>query len=294
MSEAALSGEEGTLEDFELDEDTSLVLDDIEALNVDEGSKSKEAEGADAPTESEETSGAADKEPQQTSKEVEGGEKEAKKEVEAKEEPKPSKQDQAVEEPKSGGDGLTPLLKQIEENESKFVESLSKDIFQLDEETAQKLEENPREVVPKLLAKGYVRALYGVSRLMQQTMPTMVQQVMSEVKTASDNEREFFEQFPQLSNPSYRSEIDRVAGIIRQSNPKMPRDQFMKMVGVTAMNLLGVEGAKAPRAEQKVKPVPPQPSGVTGASGQKPDVKVGSSEDNFFAALNQEFDEVDD
>ena len=294
MSEAALSGEEGTLEDFELDEDTSLVLDDIEALNVDEGSKSEEAEGTDTPTKSEETSGDADKEPQQPLEGVGEVEKEAKKEVKAEEEPKPSEQDQAVEGLKSGGDGLTPLLKQIEENESKFVESLSKDIFQLDEETAQKLEENPREVVPKLLAKGYVRALYGVSRLMQQTMPTMVQQVMSEVKTASDNEREFFEQFPQLSNPSYRSEIDRVAGIIRQSNPKMPRDQFMKMVGVTAMNLLGVEGARAPKAEHKVKPVPPQPSGVTGISGQKPDVKTVSAEDNFFAALSQEFDEVDD
>lgn len=167
--------------------------------------------------------------------------------------------------------------------------------FQLTEEQADALVEEPNKVLPQMMAKLYLDSYTSVMQAVQQQMPQMVQAVIAQSQAAQDTENSFFQAWPQLSKPEYKDTLDRIADTYRAVNPKANAETMIKEVGAQAWVALQLpidELMAHTAAVQKPPAAPAKPTGRLPAGPGNPTIsskQVTQKPKNEFEQLADEF-----
>jgi hypothetical protein len=142
----------------------------------------------------------------------------------------------------------------------------------------------PHKVLPELAAKVMLDSFDASVSILASMLPQMVEQIVSQRNVASEAQKAFYDQWPQLARPEYAPEIQRITAMYRSMNPKAPLKKALSDIGALAMTTLGIPlapvSAPAPPAPA-MRPVP----FVPGGAGTVPSAPPSSQDVNIFAHL---------
>lgn len=175
------------------------------------------------------------------------------------------------------------------------------DEHRIDDDTAELILTDPKEHLPKLLAKAQARAERMIWENVNQAMPEAIQRVLSEQQTETEQKDAFYEAWPQLQsyvqkNPDAEKTIQRMRDMFLQQPDanKMTSEEIIQHVGAAASVALGVplQGQSSGNGQQQQQQQPAKqketprssPAARTASSGQGK--KLGA-----FEALDASFDD---
>ena len=130
--------------------------------------------------------------------------------------------------------------------------------YALSDEVAAKLETNPGEVLPDILANVQLDAMERTYYSVMSSLPNLVQQVIQANTTMTRQQEAFHAKWPGLKGQDERV----VAGCItafRQSNPRCTLEQAIQGGGALAAMQLGVDLQEAQGIQAAQPESPPQP-----------------------------------
>lgn len=228
----------------------------------------------------EETQPAAKEQP--AAQEEEPAQEEAETQAEAEEapqqeqgEPEPTSQPEAK--PQTPSEAETPqapedLNAQFQEWFSKSAETLADQVYALDDETREKLDTAPSEVIPQLAGRLHMQILTAAVTQAANMLPQMIQQEQVRTTEVQAAENAFYDAWPALRDHS--QEVDRIADAYLRANPKADRDTAIKEIGTIASVRLQVPlPGQEPPAQQQPAPAPVTPTAARGgqaAAAQPP------------------------
>lgn len=213
-------------------------------------------------------------------------EAEPKKEETPKEEPKKvevsAKEEKPKEEPKAEPaketqPGTRPQpkrqdLKAAREELVKTIEASYKNL--LTEEDAEKLLQDPREVLPRLIAHLYADLYEVQNQVMWSQMPQFVGQTIDARSTAKEREDAFFTRWPKLkehvgNDLEKNRKLIQIGRAYQQIVPNASVEEAIEAVGAQAMSIFKIPFEAAPAQQQAPEPAretQPKPSGFKPAS----------------------------
>ncbi|MAH46432.1 hypothetical protein CMI37_11410 [Candidatus Pacearchaeota archaeon] len=174
-------------------------------------------------------------------------------------------------------------------------ELLATQHYVLDDATAEELDTNPREAVPRLLAKVELDAVTASVSHMMQILPNLIETTLAARKGADSDEEAFFAQWPLLNADEHRDTIYNLAATYRQVNPNASKADFNQNVGAQAIVALGLleafqsnGGASTEVKPEEAKTKPFKPGGA-GRPGADP----ASRDTNAFSQMVTELEAED-
>lgn len=181
-----------------------------------------------------------------------------------------------------------PVLKAWNENQQKLDTEL-RNFYALDEATADKLLENPREVMPMLLAKLHQAVLQNTYKTVIDRLPPLMKATAEAVKTHAKNEESFFKAWPvfKQDDPAQMQVLLQYGQLYRTQNPTASEADFIKFVGAAAAAHLGLKMPVTAKGNGKGKPTPYSPaasSAPASGSGEPPPSQM----DDFMTAVQSE------
>jgi len=184
--------------------------------------------------------------------------------------------------------GEDPYLQAWNQNQAALDKSL-RDYYAIDDATAERFLENPKEVLPAILARVHMAVLQNTYKTVLDRLPPLMQQTATQVREQAKSEEKFFTAWPVFNaqDPTHMSTILTYGQMYRQQNPKASEADFTKFVGAAAAAHLGLK-MPAKKSNGKGKPLPYNP-----AAGSAPSTGVGEPkptqfEDMFNAVKMQE------
>jgi hypothetical protein len=153
-----------------------------------------------------------------------------------------------------------PYLKAWNENQQQLHAELEK-YYAIDEATADKFLENPREVLPKLLSRVHLAVLQNAYKTVLDRLPPLMQATAQAVKQNAQTEEKFFKAWPvfKQDDPTHMNVLMQYGKLYREQNPGASEADFTKFVGAAAAAHLGLK-MPAAKGNGKGKPTPYSPA----------------------------------
>jgi len=219
----------------------------------------------------------------------------------APEEPAVQAEPQSTEEPAAQPVPETPpeppiepqqVLEQYNQWRQQAMDVLEKEHYNLTEEQAELLENEPAKFMSKLAATLHVEILQQATAAVMRVVPSLMQQVQTMQQDQSAKEEVFFQQWPQLRE--YRDDVFRHGQAYHQTNPAATFEDFVRDVGAIVSVARQVVVAPPAGGNGEVvtppAPVPPKPLGAAG--GARPTTPATNR--NPFAQLDQDFESFEE
>ena len=173
------------------------------------------------------------------------------------------------------------------------LDRVAQEQYQLTEEEIEAISTQPEEAIPRLLSRVYLDAVQGAMQAIMMQMPQLVQNTLQQKTQAEQAEEQFFSKWGKLRDEKYYDDIRRVAQAYRATDPNLPTERLMDLVGVQVSLLHGlpIESVEGQQAQQTETPqAPPQPVGLEGVAES---TARQARDDNPFATLAEEMMEDD-
>lgn len=154
---------------------------------------------------------------------------------------------------------LTP--EQVKEIRGKFEDALAARYQFSDEETLA-LQTEPEKVLPKLAAKMYADVLDDVNRMLQQTVPVMLQEYSVVTERETKARGEFFSAWPELA--AHEQQVLYMGQMYRNMNPTASPQEAIQRIGEMTMAALGLRR----QAAEEPPPAAPQAPFRPAAAGR--------------------------
>jgi len=177
-------------------------------------------------------------------------------------------------------------LKHREETLPKLEE-----IFQLSDEEATALDEQPSKIIPKLAGQMMYDTMLSTYNAVLAALPTVIGTVLKASNSADVAEAQFFTAWPDLNTKKSAPAISAAVQAYRAANPRAKLDDIIQGAGVMAMINLGLDPMKKKEevvATPKKKVVPAKPAAPRGAPPAPP-VAPGDKPVNEFDELTTLF-----
>jgi len=161
--------------------------------------------------------------------------------------------------------------------------------FKFTDEESELLSVNPGEVLPKILAGMFYDVHEAVLQSVRTSMPSLMGAVEGQRTKQETAKSKFFEQWPDLKDKKYESDIRRVSSFYLQSNPKATQEQFDRDVGAQIMvaNKIPFDLATGKKLEAQVEE--PRAAAHKPASPTASAALSGAPTENAFEILSEEF-----
>lgn len=159
--------------------------------------------------------------------------------------PQPSQQA-----PPAGGEptlSLSQIAEELDKQQAKFVEALAGSQYKLSDEDINNFMEKPGEVIAKVAAQVQVATTKSVMKVFAEQLPVVVNGLIQARTQHQQAEDSFWSANPGLDRTKHKDLVLQVSRNVRQMNPQMPADQFIKMVGAISAGMAGVQNAAPPR-----------------------------------------------
>lgn len=214
-------------------------------------------------------------------------------EVEAAEEVKPETPEEPVqvaEQPEV----TIPTQEQLEGMYKEHREQtipIFQDMFQLTEEEAAALDEQPSKVLPKLAGQLMYDTMLSTYNACMNAMPSVVNRMMAVSEVSKNAEKTFYDRWPDLNKNEIKPIVATAIQAYRASNPRATLEDVVEKAGVMAMINAGLNPSATGKAEEKKAPAavkkPARPVGAGRSTQPAPPQKPESL--NEFAELAEAF-----
>jgi hypothetical protein len=142
----------------------------------------------------------------------------------------------------------------LEQNRAAILDHVADTLFKLSPEDVEALETNVVGTIPKLLARSYVAAQHAMLTQLQNSVPPMLQNMISSMRVNSQNEGKFFSRWPDLKASEHGDLVRRLAVTYRQMNPTASLEQMVEDLGPMAMMVAKVTPRPVAAPGQPVAP----------------------------------------
>ena len=163
--------------------------------------------------------------------------------------------------------------------------------YAIDEETAQRLNDEPGVAIPQLMARVHVDSMVSTLGYVANQLPAMIDQAMQRREARSSNEDTFFERWPDLKAAEHGEAIGLIGNAYRQANPGATPEQFIRDVGAQTMVAFGLALGNAPVAEA---PQTPAAKPFTPANASPPSSSPAPQKTGFAAVDDELFGQGDE
>ena len=143
------------------------------------------------------------------------------------------------------------------------VEMLEKQVYTLDEETADMLDTTPSKVLPRMAARMHMQVLTAAVTQVANMLPQFIQTQTQRSTVTAKLETDFFTQFPQLVGQE--ETVTRMAAAYRNSNPKATVEQAIQEIGALSLVTLRMALPASPPAQAPAA-VPVTPTSAKGGA----------------------------
>ena len=142
---------------------------------------------------------------------------------------------------------------------------LASRVYALDEETKEKLDSAPSEVMPQLAARLHMQVLTATLTQAANLFPMLMTEHLEKSRDYQAQEDKFFGEFPDLK--AHRAQVERVAAVYRQLNPRASYEEATKQIAaMTRVQLQLPIPSLAPQVTPPVPVAPPTPSSAKGGA----------------------------
>lgn len=126
------------------------------------------------------------------------------------------------------------------EFEKKLLPQLEK-VYQLSEEQATELDENPSVAIPKIAARIHYQAQVAAYTGIMSQLPKIVSAVMERAREVEKAQGAFYTRWPDLDKPENQAKVDATLVAYRNANPEASEEDMREKAGVMAMLSLGLD-----------------------------------------------------
>ena len=167
------------------------------------------------------------------------------------------------------------MLKVASEGREEIIGALANDYYTplINDEMVEQLRTEPEKAIPKLLATVYTDAIQGITSVMVNNLPSLIDQVERQRTLNLEAENQFYHEFPDLKGKGLEEDIGRITRAYVTANPDTDLETRIRDIGVAIhmkhrIPLPDGTGAPAPG----------------GNGGQPPPAKVSGGTDAGAAA----------
>lgn len=191
--------------------------------------------------------------------------------------------------PSSAAAGEDPYLKAWNENQVALDTEL-RNYYAIDDATAERFLENPKEVLPAILARVHMAVLQNTYKTVLDRLPPLMQQTAVVVREHAKSEDKFFKAWPVFNaqDPAHMNTILTYGQMYRQQHPTASEADFTKFVGAAAAAHLGLKMPTKGANGKDRRPLPYNPAAGSAPSIGSGEPKPTQFEDLFNAVKMQE------
>lgn len=185
----------------------------------------------------------------------------------------------------SVGPRLSPeeIQREYEKREREVLGALEQAYAsQITDEEAEQFLTNPRQTLAKLAAKVNLDVYKGVHQVLASQLPATIPQYIAATRQEQEYEHKFFNRWPELNKPEYRSTIQKAATLYMQLNPQAPIDEAIEHVGLVSALQLKIPAQQAPQPQPAAPLRPHTPVAATAAPSGAPPPKREPGPYDFF------------
>jgi hypothetical protein len=164
--------------------------------------------------------------------------------------------------------------------------------YAIDEETAQRLNDEPGVAIPQLMARVHVDSMVSTLGYVANQLPAMIDQAIARRETRSGDEEKFFDRWPDLKAGEHGEAIGLIGNAYRHANPGATPEQFIRDVGAQAMVAFGLALGNTPLV-QEPEPTPAQVP-FTPANASPPSAGAPPQPSGIAKADKEMFEQGDD
>lgn len=137
----------------------------------------------------------------------------------------------------------------VAENQEAIIANLATKQFSIPAQEAEDLGFSPevKAWIERRDARNYVLAMVQTNKALQQTLPTVVANLVQVAQQVKEADTSFFGEFPELRTAD-KGHLKELAVTLRRMNPTMEKPKFVELLGNTACNLLGI--TRQPKQQQ--------------------------------------------
>lgn len=169
----------------------------------------------------------------------------------------------------------------LQTNESAAVAHIAETAFALTKEEIEELDTNAVQAIPKLLAKGFVKAQQNMLNQLARIVPHMIQRQTEAVARNAAAESEFYDKWPGLKKDQQvtiggqtmdvGTLVRRYAAVFRQQHPQATREELFANLGPMVHMAAGIpataptmngSGTPAPQTNPMAQATPGSPTRV--------------------------------
>lgn len=150
------------------------------------------------------------------------------------------------------------IAEQMAANEDALVAHIAQTQFALSPEDLEALETDVPNLLPKMMAKVYVKMTQNFLRQLETSVPAIVKRVNEVGTRNSTNENKFYDAWKEhgVDKAKHGEIVNKVAQVWRQLNPNASLDDMVKAIGPIVIQQAGI-----------VKPAPSAPAAPSLAPG---------------------------
>lgn len=186
------------------------------------------------------------------------------------------------------------IVAQYQQWRGQAEELLATQHYNLTEEQATELENEPAKAIPRLAARLHMEVLQQATAAAMRIIPSMMQEVTAVQSVQSQREQEFFQEWPELQ--SHRDDVLRFGTSYVQMNPNATFEDFKRDVGAQVAVARKVDlsarqtAAQSGNGQAQPSPPPQKPLSARSAGG----AQAPSSPTNPFEQLDVEFERFEE
>lgn len=186
------------------------------------------------------------------------------------------------------------VVAQYQQWRGQAEELLATQHYNLTEEQATELENEPAKAIPRLAARLHMEVLQQATAAAMRIIPSMMQEVTAVQSVQSQREQEFFSEWPELQ--SHRDDVLRFGTSYVQMNPNATFEDFKRDVGAQVAVARKVDlSARQTAAQQGNGQAPPSPPPQKPLSARSAGgAQAPSKPTNPFEQLDQEFERFEE
>lgn len=169
------------------------------------------------------------------------------------------------------------------EHREKMLPQLT-EIFELSEEEASALDEQPSKIIPKLAGQMMYDTMLSTYNAVLTALPGVVQTYITASKQADTAQLAFYEAWPELDNAKAAPVVTAAIQAYRAANPRSPLADVIQNTGVMAMINLGLDPLRKKEQETpapKLAVVPARPVSPGGSTQITPPTPKGQPANMF-------------
>ena len=127
------------------------------------------------------------------------------------------------------------LASHLARNEAQALDYVAENVFKLSPQDVEALETNAVNIIPKLLARVFVKSQQNVLRQLADMVPTMIQRQTLAMRKNDEGLDKFYAKWPMIKKAEHNDLVTKYGAVYRQMHPSATLEQMIEDLGPMIM-----------------------------------------------------------